>query len=143
MSIEEADGKHGTYKEESHYDAIAPKFSTSIPQIKREFTAMFTNGVAYLNNAARKYDQPKHYARKIMLYSNIYEAQILDQLIGVVIKRDTLGVNDFKDILKEYNSGALVLDESSKCNTSIKDKGQFNDNDPDLLRDCSYYEENV
>lgn len=142
MSIEEADGKHGTYKEEAHYEAIAQKVSTSIPQIKRDFTAAFSNGLTYLKQAARKFDQPAHYAKKIMLYSDIYDNEVLDQLIGIAISRDTLGVNDFRAILREYNDGKLILEKASS--DSDKDnEGQYKDDDPNLLRDCSYYEENA
>ena len=143
LSIEEADGKHGTYKEESHYEAIATKFSTSIPQIKRDFTSMFSNGLTYLEKASRKFDQPTRQARRIMMYSEIYEVEILDQLIGIAIQRGTLSVKEFKGILKEYNNGEISLDKSLEDDAEIKDKGQYDDDDPDLLRDCSYYEENI
>ncbi len=143
LSIEEADGKHGTYKEEAHYEAIAKKYSTSIPQIRRDFTEMFKNGLEYLERAARKFDQPTHYARKIMLYSDIYDNEILDWLIGVAIKRDTLGIEDFKGILKEYNTGEIKKDTEPYEDAKKEDTGQYNDDDPDLLRDCSYYEHNA
>ena len=144
LSIEEADGKHGTYKEDAHYEAIAPKFSTSIPQIRRDFTKMFTNGLTYLDRAARKYDQPTHYAREIMKYSSIYENHVLDHLIGIAIDRETLGIKDFEKILKEFNSGQITIDAISQSSDDEKnDTGQYNDDDPNLLRDTSYYEENI
>ncbi len=144
LSIEEADGKHGTYKEEAHYEAIAPKVSTSIPQIKRDFTAAFSNGLEYLKRASQKFDQPTHYARKILLYSDIYDSKVLDQLLGVAIERDTLGIKDFRKILKEYNSGELKFNAVvPKSDEQKKDTGQYQDDDPKLLRECSYYEDNI
>ena len=48
MDIEAFDGKHNTHTVEAHYDAIAKKVPTSIPQIRRDFTTRFSNGVRYL-----------------------------------------------------------------------------------------------
>ena len=77
------------------------------------------------------------------MYSEIYEVGILDQLIGIAIQRGTLSVKEFKGILKEYNNGEISLDKSLEDDAEIKDKGQYDDDDPDLLRDCSYYEKNI
>lgn len=52
MSLEVLAGKHGTFTDAEHYEAIAVKTSKSIPQIKRDFTKTFKNREAYLKAAA-------------------------------------------------------------------------------------------
>ena len=63
--MEIAYGKGNILMNDEHYEAIRKKISTSIPQIRRDFTAAFSNGESYLKAAGRRYDQPTHYARKI------------------------------------------------------------------------------
>ena len=62
LTIEEAAGKGGAYMNAEHYEAIAKKVSTSIPQIKRDFTARFSNGKRYLD-AAKLLRQNHHDVR--------------------------------------------------------------------------------
>lgn len=71
MILEEQSGKHNTMRQEEHYAAIAKKVSTSILQIRRDFTEIFSYGAKYLDAAGRKFDQPTHYARKIMELTRI------------------------------------------------------------------------
>lgn len=138
LSREAFDGKHNIRTDAEHYEAIAPKTPTSIPQIRRDFTERFTNGAAYLMAAGRKFDQPTHYARKIMEFQELYDDDVLDAFIGIAIREDKLDIRSFKMLLREYNNGTMNLNEQQKNSTSCsKDP-------PDehaLIRDCSYYEE--
>ncbi len=143
MTLEVSDKKHGVQVDESHYAAIAAPVSTSIPQIRRDFTERFSNGKRYLEAAGRKFDQPTHYARKIMLLADIYDDLTLDRFIGYCIDRDKMDIASFKGILREYNAGALEL---PGLGTSPPDAGTgmfYHEDDPALTRDCSYYEENT
>lgn len=138
LSREAFDGKHNIRTDAEHYEAIAPKTPTSIPQIRRDFTERFTNGAAYLMAAGRKFDQPTHYARKIMEFQELYDDDVLDAFIGIAVREDKLDIRSFKMLLREYNNGTMNLNEQQKNSTSCsKDP-------PDehaLIRDCSYYEE--
>ena len=140
LSREAFDGKGGIRTDAEHYKDIAPKAPTSIPQIRRDFTERFANGGEYLEAAGRKYDQPTHYARKIMELGELYEDSVLDVFIGIAIKEDRLDIGSFKTLLREYNSGTRHLDsppESGGASFQTQDGGHA------LTRDCSYYEEFV
>lgn len=45
MNFEQVDKKYQTLSNPEHYEAIAPRVSTSIPQIRRDFTQRYSNGV--------------------------------------------------------------------------------------------------
>ena len=141
--MEASDKYHDVRSDPDHYRAIAPVVSTSIPQIRRDFTSRFVNGQRYLDAAGRKYDQPTHYARKIMLLSDIYEDTMLDRFIGYCVDLDKLDFSSFKELLRQYNAGKLVLPESSAATTDEKTKPAYSDDDSGLIRDCSYYEQNA
>ena len=143
LTVETSEEKHAVLTDPSHYDAIAAPFSTSIPQIRRDFARRFSNGQRYLDAAGRKFDQPTHYARKIMLLGELYDDATLDRFIGYCIALDKLDITSFKGLLKEYNAGNLTLPE-----VSLEDLGgvcskDYRDDDPALTRDCSYYETNA
>lgn len=106
MDIEAFDGKHNTHTVEAHYDAIAKKVPTSIPQIRRDFTTRFRNGVRYLEAAERKFDQPTHYARKIMELQELYDDKVLDAFIGLCVDEDKMDIKSFRSMLREYNNGS-------------------------------------
>ena len=132
--------KHGVASDPEHYAEIAPAVSTSIPQIRRDFTARFTNGKRYLEAAGRRFDQPTHYARKIMLLADIYDDRVLDRFIGYSVDQDKMDITSFKKILKEYNAGKLSLPESPDVPEETGNGMAYRDDDPALTRDCSYYE---
>lgn len=136
MDIEIFDGKHNTQTVAAHYDAIAKKVPTSIPQIRREFTARFSNGVRYLEAAGRKFDQPTHYARKIMELQELYDGKVLDAFIGLCVDENKMDIKSFRSILREYNNGIRILD-----NPVMQESTSGNDIAFALTRDCSYYEE--
>ena len=136
MDIEAFDGKHNTHTVEAHYEAIAKKVPTSIPQIRRDFTTRFSNGVRYLEAAGRKFDQPTHYARKIMELQELYDDKVLDAFIGLCVDEDKMDIKSFRSMLREYNNGTRTLDEPIR-QKSISE----NDTALSLTRDCSYYEE--
>ena len=136
MSFEQVDQKHQTLSNPEHYEAIAPKVSTSIPQIRRDFTQRYSNGVRYLDAAGRKFDQPTHYARKIMELQELYSIDVMNQLIGIAVDEDRMDIKGFKSILKEYNEGKHTLENLSQ--DSVPHHSRF---ETALTRDCSYYEE--
>ncbi len=136
MDIEAFDGKHNTHTVEAHYDAIAKKVPTSIPQIRRDFTTRYSNGVHYLEAAGRKFDQPTHYARKIMELQELYDDKVLDAFIGLCVDEDKMDIKSFRSMLREYNNGTRTLDEPIRQKSISENDTAFS-----LTRDCSYYEE--
>lgn len=148
LTLEASDKKHDVKTDPSHYEAIAVPVSTSIPQIRRDFTERFTNGRRYLDAAGRKFDQPTHHARKIMLLADLYDDKTLDRFIGYCVDEDKMDIKSFKEILREYNTGKLKLPEPQESETGSMETAAltgstYRDDDPALTRDCGYYEENV
>jgi transposase len=144
LTLEASNKRHDVRVDPAHYEAIAQPVSTSIPQIRRDFTSRFTNGQRYLDVAGRKFDQPTHYARKIMLLGDLYDDHTLDRFIGYSIEHNKLDIKSFKGILKAYNAGELELPDSEPEKAGIS---EIIDSCPDdsqsLTRDLSYYEANV
>lgn len=138
MKFEESDKKGQVKAIPEHYEEIAPKVSTSIPQIRRDFTQRYKNGLRYLEAAGRKFDQPTHYARKIMELQELYSSDVMDRLIGIAVDEGRLDIKGFKSLLKDYNDGKRTFENS-------EDKSQSNpQNEVSELpptRDCSYYDE--
>lgn len=130
-----------------HYEPIMKKVSTSIPQIRRDFTERFKNGMLYLDAASRKFDQPTHYARKIMELQELYDDHILDRFIGYAVAHDMMDIKSFRKVLRDYNSGKLSLpSEADQAPSSKRGVGMIvskYDDDPNLTRDCSYYEDSI
>ena len=144
LTMEVSDKKHDVKTDPTHYEAIAKPVSTSIPQIRRDFAARYTNGQRYLEAAGRKFDQPTHYARKIMLLSDLYDDSTLDKFIGYCVDQDKMDIKSFKGLLKAYNAGELPLPGSEQTETESRaDVQSYQDDDPALTRDCSYYETNA
>ena len=144
MKLEASRNKHEILTNPEHYKNVAPKAPTSIPQIRREFTARYSNGLAYLEAAGKKFDQPTHYARKIMLLEELYDTDTLNRFIGYAIQHDSMDILSFKELLKAYNAGRLSLPEESKQRQEVLYKtGEYHDDNPELLRDLDYYEQNV
>ncbi len=144
LALEASDKKHDVRTSPEHYEAIATPVSTSVPQIRRDFTSRFANGQRYLEAAGRKYDQPTHYARKIMLLGDLYDDSTLDRFIGYCVDVDKMDIASFKGILKEYNAGLLSLPDPEVKETAAAVCGNdYRDDDPALTRDCSYYEANA
>ena len=145
LTRESSMSKGDVLRDQAHYEAIAKKVPTSIPQIRRDFTKLYRNGKAYLDAAGRKFDQPTHYARKIMAYQDIYEREILDALLGIAVKKDALDIKSFRSLLKEFNAGRLAI-EAVPAETLTEEPVTRNEGDTEdalLIRDCSYYDENV
>lgn len=133
LKKEAVEGKNKTVSDAKHYEAIANKVPTSIPQIRREFTRIFSNGASFLSEAAKKYDQPTHYARKIMELRELYDDDILDRYIAEALKTGKLDIKSFRAMLKEHNRNSVsgpVTNESTP--------GEQTDT---ASRECSYYEE--
>lgn len=136
MTLEQATGKHAVVTNPDHYAEIAPKISTSVPQIRRDFTQTFSNGQRYLDAADRKFQQPTQHARKIMLLLDLYDAEILDRFIGYSIAQDKMDITSFREALREYNAGRLALPAKEGSEDSITDSSHDTSG---LTRDCSYY----
>lgn len=134
LTIEEAHGKDGVYMNAEHYEAIAKKVSTSIPQIKRDFTARFSNGKRYLDAATHRFDQPVHYARKIMELQDLYDDETLDRFIGKSVDEDKMDFKSFKAMLKEHNSRDRPDKEVTGSPAEAFEPAG-------LVRDLSYYED--
>ena len=132
------EGKQLTRTNAEHYKPIAPKVATSIPQIRRDFTARFHNGARYLEAAGRKFDQPTHYARKIMELQELYDDDVLDVFIGIAVDEGKMDIQSFRTILREYNSGQRKLESGP-----VEGGAEGNPDTEALTRNCSYYEEYV
>ena len=117
-----------------HYEAIAPRTATSIPQIRRDFTDTFKHGSKYLDAAGRKFEQPTHHARKILELLQLYDAETLDKAIAVSIAENCMDIKNFRLMLKDYNAGIRTLDTTSPVNNSSEENTDY------LTRNCEYYE---
>lgn len=137
MRFEASDRKYDVVADPDHYEPIAKKVSTSIPQIRRDFTRRFGNGLKYLEAAGRKFDQPSHYARKIMELQELYDDQILNFFIGIAVDEDKMDIQSFRALLRDYNSRQRPV--IIKPPESDEQTG-FQNDDSLLTRDCSYYE---
>ena len=138
MTFEQTEKKYQALSNPAHYEAIAPKVSTSIPQLRRDFTQRYQNGIRYLDAAGRKFDQPTHYARKIMELQELYSLEIMDLLIGIAVDEDRMDIKSFKALLKEYNDGKRELVTGGPETLDIPNSVIH---EPELTRDCSYYED--
>ena len=140
LSVEELQGKGNTRSDAAHYDAISHRVSTSIPQIKRDFSERFSNGAMYLEKASKRFDQPTHHARKIMKMQELYDDSTLDRLIGIAIRQDKMDITSFKSLLRDFNCGKITLD--SGCSEQPDAGGCAGaDADAGTQRSCSYYED--
>lgn len=140
MHLEASDGKHRILTDPAHYEPIAPKVSTSIPQIRRDFTARYKNGARYLEAAGRKFDQPTHFARKIMELQELYDDQILDYFIGIAVDADKMDIKSFRALLRDYNNDKRTVTCEQADNNIQEGAGS---GDVSLTRECSYYESSV
>ena len=144
LSTEKSDVKGAVRKVDEHYADIAVPVSTSIPQIRRDFSALFPHGQQYLDAADKKFDQPTHHARKIMLLRDLYDDATLDLFIACSIEQDRMDITSFKAILREYNAGILTparIKPAGNGTDGTADVQGCRDDVPGLTRDCSYYEE--
>ena len=140
LRFEVSDKKHDVVTNLDHYEAIAKKVSTSIPQIRRDFTERFSNGYHYLEAAGRKFDQPTHYARKIMELQELYDDHVLNRFIGIAVVEDKMDIKSFRALLRDYNSGQRLMGMETPV---PNEEAVCQDEDALLIRDCSYYEINV
>jgi transposase len=130
-------GKGNDIRDPIHYEAIAKTVPTSIPQIRRDFTKYFSNGELFLTEASKKFDQPTHYARKIMELRELYDDDTLDYFIGEAVKHGTMDIKSFRSMLKEYNRRPSPV---RSINTFSNGK-YIKNSDEGLTRDCAYYED--
>lgn len=130
-------GKHEIRTDPKHYEPIAQKVSTSVPQIRGDFTARFTNGLKYLEAAGKKFDQPTTQARRIMELQDLYDDATLDKFIGIALNEGKLDITSFKAMLREYNA---KNHESSAADASETGKVEGSPSQ-DITRDCKYYED--
>ena len=79
-----------------------------------------------------------------MLLEELYDTDTLNRFIGYAIQHDSMDILSFKELLKAYNAGQLSLPEISEQKPEVLCKtGEYRDDDPELLRDLDYYEQNV
>ena len=142
LSVERADEKGTAVRNQEHYRDIAPKISTSIPQIRRDFTKLFTNGKKYLDAADRKFDQPTHHARKILELSDLYDHDLLDYFIGQAVEKDVMDIHSFRKMLKEESREALktLTEPSDEKAFSINPELSRKANEEGLIRNLNYYD---
>ena len=133
-TVEVSTQKGNILANSEHYEAIAPRTATSIPQIRRDFTDTFKHGSKYLDAAGRKFEQPTHHARKILELLQLYEPETLDKAIAVSIAENCMDIKNFRLMLKDYNAGIRTLDLTSPVNNSSEEKTDS------LTRSCEYYE---
>lgn len=139
LSCEAQDGKHLVRIDAEHYEPIAKKVSTSIPQVRRDFTEHFSNGARYLDAAGTKFDQPTHHARKIMELQELYSDAVLDYFIGKAVDECRMDIKSFRQMLKEYNG--RDISQSSCTLPEVLIKAEASGQADPLTRECSYYEE--
>lgn len=133
LTLEQKDVKNGIYKNDEHYADIKT-VSKSIPQIRRDFTAIFENGAKYLDAAGRKFDQPTYHARKILQLLDLYESKDLDKILDYALAHDVLEVKSIKELIKDKGYEIIHGHENEKLNEPITEG---------LTRNCDYYEENT
>jgi len=141
------DKKHETHRINNHYDEIATRTSTSIPQIRRDFTKVFSHGASYLECASRKFDQPTHHARRILELQDLYETDVLDRFIAYAVANNMMDIKSFKRLLKERFLEIAYTDENDNEDTTFSSNVDqetcfmSGSSIPDgILRECSYYE---
>lgn len=79
-----------------------------------------------------------------MLLEELYDTDTLNRFIGYAIQHDSMDILSFKELLKAYNAGRLSLPEKSKQRQEVLYKtGEYHDDNPELLWDLDYYEQNV
>ena len=139
LSFEASEDKRKVYSNKEHYEAIAKKVSTSIPQIRRDFTALYKNGAKYLEALEKKFDQPTHHARKIMELQELFPIEVIDHLIGVAMKEDQLGISAFRGLIKNYHEGLTSAVSKITGDTETSNIQE----DKELTRDCNYYERHI
>lgn len=137
LSREAFDGKQQIRTDAEHYEAVAPKTATSIPQIRRDFTARFSNGARYLDAAGKIFDQPTHHARKIMELGELYDDSTLDRFIGTAVDGGKMDIKSFRAMLREYNSVLKQPDGGGREEAALRPAAPVPD---PLTRECSYYE---
>lgn len=135
MSLEVKDGRDGTYRDPSHYEAIEVKASKSIPQIKRDFTSTFKNGEAYLKAATGLFQQPSYHARKILELLDLYEPEVLDKIIAYAIENEKFDIKSIKLLIK--NDFFKIMEGKGET-TKIADITNIEG----ITRSCDYYEGN-
>ena len=68
----------------------------------------------------------------------------LNRFIGYAIQHDSMNILSFKELLKAYNADQLSLpDESEQRQEVLCKTGEYRDDNPELLRNLDYYEQNV
>jgi transposase len=124
---------NGVAKLEEHYSAIAGKLPKSLPEVKRQFTATFTNGEAYLSQASKVLDQTGYHARQILKLKELYCVESLDKVLGYCVKNGHYRIDDIKEVLRDKYIELVLKDtlEAAACAETM---------DNSLIRDLSYYE---
>ena len=73
-----------------------------------------------------------------MELQELYSLEIMDLLIGIAVDEDRMDIKSFKALLKEYNDGKRELVTGGPETLDIPNSVIH---EPELTRDCSYYED--
>lgn len=136
VAIHEVNDKDVTRAKE-HYLPITYSVPRSIPEIKRQFKAVFKNGEQYLDKASKVLQQPSYHTREILKLKELYTLESLDKILAYCIDKEIYTIEDIKKVLKEkyidivFNNG-LGQNKLDVTQSSLQDDS--------LIRDISYYE---
>lgn len=135
QTTEVIDGKYQDKTVDSHYDEIrtVPK---SIPQIKRDFTAYFTNGGQYLEEASKHVQQVSHHAREILKLLDMFEAESIDRIIAYALDHEIYTSREIRLLIKEKGFEIMHTNESESNELIIAKASE-----PEgLTRSLDYYD---
>ena len=107
----------------------APK---SIPEVKRQFKAIFKNGEHFLEGSAKTASHTPYHAREILKLRELYTVESLDKILAYCVKKGIYEIEQIKEVLKTKYID-IVLDE----NPAVVESGS---KEKTFARDLSYYE---
>jgi hypothetical protein len=83
-------------------------------------------------------------ARKILLLTELFDDETLDQFIGRSIDQDKMDIRSFKEMLREYVKVEIQPEETTMADRDgiieLPPAIYHQNDDPNLTRDCGYYE---
>ena len=133
LSVEATQGKYSTLKNKEHYEPISRRVNKSIPQIKRQFCATFSQGTNYFNLATKLVQQPSYHARRILELTDLYSVEALDKIINYGVANSCVDIKSIKKLLKESYFDIVTNEDMAQALVATTQPG--------ITRDCSYYEE--
>jgi transposase len=114
------------------YVPIMTKAPKSIPEVKRQFTAIFENGTDFWEAAGRQLQQPAYHAREVLKLRELCTEETLDKVLAYCMEHAIYEIDDIKNLLKtKYLE--IVMDEDHTASQLIARRKTF-------ARELSYYE---